>query len=131
MAITEHRWSDRAKVKLVGHLAFLAPDGWSERRCTIRDIGLEGVFVAGLGNPPPCGIRLDLGLDVPTEKGVLRKRVPTTVVHHARDGVGLVFLAFNQVVFRYTDDLLRRARSEVPEGSRAEEQNEVRPQSVD
>ncbi|OYV77687.1 MAG: hypothetical protein B7Z66_02935 [Chromatiales bacterium 21-64-14] len=99
----ERRWSDRLHVALD---AVLLPQDSPLERCRTRDIGLEGAFLCTRQPRFRTGTRLDVEFLVPRDGELARRCLPALVIHHAEDGLGVMFLAFDQQTFRSIEELV-------------------------
>jgi hypothetical protein len=102
----EHRWSARKQVCLEG-IVFHRPLGLLPVK--ILDIGLEGAFIAAerLSLPVPGGVELTFAIDIDGKKTLYHMNA--MVIHHSRDGYGVMFREFRLEAFRTLMDVLYAA----------------------
>lgn len=102
----EHRWSTRRFVNLEG-IVFHHPVGLQPVR--IRDIGLEGAFIAGEGLDLPVsgGIELTFAIDIDGSRAFYHMNA--IVIHHSHGGYGVMFKEFKLEAFRTLMDVLYAA----------------------
>ena len=102
----EHRWSARKTVCLEG-IVFYRPLGLLPVK--ILDIGLEGAFITaeGLDLPVPGGIELTFAIIIDGKKTLYH--MDAVVVHHGRNGYGVMFREFRLEAFRTLMDVLYAA----------------------
>ncbi len=102
----EHRWSKRKQVCL-DTIVFHRPFGLL--RAEILDIGLEGVFIRGehLKLPCPAIVELTFALDGDSKRSI--SHMEAIVIHHSRQGYGLMFKDFRFEAFQVLKDMLYAA----------------------
>lgn len=99
----ERRWSDRTHVKLE---AVVVHQGLPVECCRTRDIGLEGAFLHARVPQISKGTRVEVEFLVPHRGEVSRRRLPAVVMHRSEEGLGVMFLAFDQEAFRSIEELV-------------------------
>lgn len=102
----ERRWSDRTHVTLE---AVVVHQGLPVERCRTRDIGLEGAFLHTRLPQIQKGTRVEVEFLVPRAGGTARRRLPAVVMHRSDEGLGVMFLAFDQAAFRSIEELVYHA----------------------
>lgn len=85
----EHRLSERRPITLD---VLIFHQGLPIGRGRTRNIGREGMFIETKKKDFPEGTVLDMELDIDTDKGEQRIRLPALVIHRNREGMGLMFL---------------------------------------
>jgi hypothetical protein len=102
----ERRWSDRSHVRLE---AVVVAQGLPVERCWTRDIGLEGAFLDMQLPQFGKGVRVEVEFLVPRNGEVRRRRLPAVVMHRSEQGLGVMFLVFDQEAFRSIEELVYHA----------------------
>ena len=102
----EHRWSTRRQVCLE---AIVFHRSLGLQPVKILDIGLEGAFIAAgrLDLPVPGIVELTFAIGVNGKKIIYHMNA--MVVHHTRDGYGVMFREFKLEAFRTLMDVLYAA----------------------
>jgi hypothetical protein len=102
----EHRWSTRKPVSL-NAVVFHRPLGLIQ--VTVQDISLEGAFIrcAAVKLPHQAIVELSFALDTAGKQTIYQMQA--MVIHHARNGYGLMFKNFKLEAFRALKDLLYAA----------------------
>lgn len=102
----EHRWSRRKQVCLDA-LVFHRLPGLMQ--VGILDISLEGVFIRAehLALPPQAVVELTFALEMDGKHII--NQIEAFVIHHARNGYGLMFKDFRLTAFHGLKDALYAA----------------------
>lgn len=102
----EHRWSKRKQVCLDA-IVFHRPLGLLH--VEILDISLEGVFIGGehIKLPSPAIVELTFALDSVGKQTIYQ--MEAMVIHHARNGCGLMFKDFRLETFQALQSMLYAA----------------------
>jgi hypothetical protein len=102
----EHRWSTRKQVCLEA-IIFHRSLGLMPVR--ILDIGLEGAFITAerLDLPVPGIVELTFAIDIDGKKIIYHMNA--MVMHHTRNGYGVMFREFKIEAFRTLMDVLYAA----------------------
>ena len=102
----EHRWSARKPVRLNAVILY-RPLGLIQ--VTIQDIGLEGAFIRceSIKLPYQAIVEMSFALESAGKQTIYQMQA--MVLHHARNGYGLMFKDFKLEAFRALKDLLYAA----------------------
>jgi PilZ domain len=102
----EHRWSRRQQVRLDAFVFHRFP---GLVRVNILDIGLEGVFIGAehLVLPPQVIVELSFALKISGKQTI--HQLEAFVIHHTRDGYGLMFKDFRIAAFQALEGALYAA----------------------
>jgi hypothetical protein len=102
----EHRWSTRKPVCL-NAVIFYRPLGLIQ--VTIQNIGLEGAFIhcAAVKLPYQAIVEMSFALDVAGKQTIYQMQA--MLIHHTRNGYGLMFKDYKLEAFRALKGMLYAA----------------------